>query len=94
MYAEIELVLDERVRPLLKSHGGNLQVLEVQNGIVRFKFLGHCAGCPAADLTNEALVQAELVGRVPGITSVVMVNNVSDDFLAEARRLIRSRHGG
>ncbi len=94
MYAEIEAVLDERVRPLLKSHGGNLEVLEVQNGTVRFKFLGCCAGCPAADLTNEALVQAELVGRVPGITSVVMVNGVSDDFLAEARRLMRARHGG
>ncbi len=94
MYDKIEAVLDERVRPLLRNHGGNLQVLEVQDGVVRFQFLGCCAGCPAADLTNEALVQAELIGRVPGITSVVMVNGVSDDFLAEARRLMRVRHGG
>ncbi|WP_312637114.1 NifU family protein [Oscillibacter sp.] len=94
MYDELEAVLDERVRPLLGNHGGDIKVLEVKDGVVHFRFLGACAGCPAADLTNEELVQNELVDWVPGITGAVMVNGVSDDVLNEARRLLHLRHGG
>ncbi|WP_312943136.1 NifU family protein [Oscillibacter sp.] len=92
MYEEIERVLSERVRPLLHLHGGDLEVLSVEKGIVRFRFLGHCAGCPAADLTNEELVQTELMAHFPNLSGAVMVQETSEDLLAQARALMRHRH--
>ena len=92
MLETIESVLNEHVRPLLKTHGGDIRVLEVMDGIVRFQFLGRCSGCPAADLTTEELVQSELVERVPGITRAVMVQDISDDLMAQAKDILRQRH--
>lgn len=92
MKQEIEAVLDEYVRPLLRTHGGDLEVLSVEDGVVRFKLLGHCAGCPAADLTNEDLIQAELTQRVPGVTRAVMVQEVNRELLDQAKALMGRRH--
>ena len=60
--------------------------------MVRFKLKGRCAGCPAADLTTEALIQSELVERVPGIRKAVLVQDISDELLDQARAIIRSHH--
>lgn len=92
MKQKIEAVLDEYVRPLLRTHGGNLEVLSVEDGVVRFKLLGHCAGCPAADLTNEELIQAELTQRVPGVTKAVMVQEVNQELLDQAKAIIGRHH--
>ena len=52
----IEEVLDEKVRPSLRAHGGEIQVDHLEDGVLYVKLLGQCAGCPSADLTNETLV--------------------------------------
>lgn len=92
MYPEIEAVLDEHVRPLLRAHGGEMEVLEVEDGIVRFKLKGQCAGCPAADLTTEELIQSALVEHLPYIKRAVLVHEVSPDLLEQARAILRDHH--
>lgn len=94
MYEEVEAVLNEHVRPLLHSHGGEMEVLEIADGIVRFRLKGHCAGCPAADLTTEELIQTELVERVPGIRQAILVQDISQELLDQAKEILRLRHGG
>lgn len=93
MREEIEAALDQYVRPTLRSHGGELEVADVSDGVVRFRFKGRCAGCPAADLTTEELIQSVLVERVPGVTQAVLIQDVSDELLEQARAVIRARHG-
>ncbi len=39
MYEDIEAVLDEHVRPLLRTHGGEMEIIEVEDGVVRFKLI-------------------------------------------------------
>lgn len=94
MYEEIEAVLNEHVRPLLGSHGGNIEVLSFEDGIVRFKLLGQCSGCPSADLTTEELIQTALTEHLPAVTSAVLVHEISEDLLAQARAILRGNHGG
>ncbi len=94
MYEEVEAVLDEYVRPLLLSHGGEMEVLEITDGIVRFRLKGRCAGCPAADLTTEELIQTELVERVPGIRQAILVQDISQALLDQAKEILRQRHEG
>ena len=86
----IEAILDEKVRPQLREHGGNLSVDRLENKVVYVKMMGQCAGCPSADLTTESIVEAELVAALPELVSrVVCVQEVSDELWAQAKRLIR-----
>ncbi len=90
---QIEAVLDEKVRPALRAHGGEIQVDHLEEGVLYVKLLGQCAGCPSADLTNETLVEAELVKALPEVVSkVVVVQTVSDELWEQAKRLLRDHH--
>ncbi|MEA4954912.1 MAG: NifU family protein [Pseudoflavonifractor sp.] len=89
---EIEKVLDEKVRPHLQEHGGELKSLSFEAGTYRFQFLGHCSGCPSAYLTTEEVVAEELKGAIPEIKEVILVQQVSEDLLAEARALMGRNH--
>ena len=50
---KIEAVLEEKVRPSLLAHEGNVQILEFTDGILKIRLTGQCAGCPSARLTTE-----------------------------------------
>ena len=90
---QVEAVLDEKVRPLLRTHGGNLQVDHLEDGVLYVKMMGQCAGCPSADLTNETLVEAELVKELPELVQkVAVIQTVSDELWEQAKRLIREHH--
>ena len=89
----IEEVLDRQVRPSLRAHGGEIQVDRLENKVLYVKLLGQCAGCPSADLTNETLVEAELVKALPELVErVTVVQTVSDELWEQAKRLLRDHH--
>ena len=89
----IEAVLDERVRPSLRAHGGEIEVDHCENGVLYVKLLGQCAGCPSADLTNETIVEAELTAALPELVRrVSVVQTVSDELWEQAKRLLRDHH--
>ena len=89
----IETVLDEKVRPALRAHGGEIAVDHLEDGVLYVKLLGQCAGCPSADLTNETLVEAELVKALPDLVQkVAVMQTVSDELWEQAKRLLRDHH--
>lgn len=89
----IETVLDEKVRPALRAHGGDITADRLENGVLYVKLLGQCAGCPSADLTNETLVEAELTAALPQLVrKVAVVQTVSDELWEQAKRLLRDHH--
>ena len=91
--SRIEAVLNERVRPYLRSHGGEIAVERLENGVLYVKMLGQCSGCPAADLTNETVVEEELVKAVPELVrKVAVVQTVSDELWEQAKRILREHH--
>ena len=91
--AVVESVLDEYVRPLLATHGGDMRVSRIEEGTVYFQMLGHCAGCAAADLTSEDLINKELVEHVPGVQRAVLENSVSPELIAQAMEILRKNRG-
>ena len=94
MYEEIEKVLDEEVRPYLRSHGGDMIIdsFTEKDGILRFKLTGACSGCPASDLTTEELINATLTEKLRYVKKTVLIQTVSDDILNQAREILRQRH--
>ena len=89
-WKRIESVLDEKVRPSLRAHGGEIAVDHLEDGVLYVKLLGQCAGCPSADLTNETLVEAELTRALPGLVrKVAVIQTVSDELWEQAKKLLR-----
>lgn len=86
--SQLEALLDQRVRPYLGEHGGNAELIDCHEGVLRIRLTGRCAGCPAADLTNEAIIESEVKQAFPEIRQVVLVQEVSPDLLAQAKTLM------
>ena len=94
MYEELEKILDTYVRPLLRTHGGDMQVVDFTDGVVKFKLHGHCAGCPAADFTTENLIQTELMEHMPEVKQAILIHEVSPSLWNEAQSILKQRHAG
>ncbi len=85
---QLEKVLDEKVRPSLALHSGNVEIYSFENNILRVKLTGQCSGCPSAHTTNEELIAAPIKETFPEIADVILVEGVSDDLLNFARRVL------
>lgn len=88
MRDQLEVLLEERVRPHLRSHGGEAEIISYEDGVLCLRLLGACSTCPAALLTNESLIEEELCKAVPELSRVVLQQDISDELLAQAKKLM------
>ena len=68
----VEVALDN-IRNALRVEGGDVQLIEIEDGLVKVKLQGSCAGCPFSQMTLKNFIEKELKKSVPGVTSVVSV---------------------
>ena len=74
MQKEIEKRLNEEVRPMLSTDGGDVKLIEVTaDGVVRVRLTGGCVGCPAAQITLGSIVENAIKSKVPGVKKVEAV---------------------
>jgi Fe/S biogenesis protein NfuA len=85
----IDTVLEERVRPLLRQHNGDIQILSFDQGVLRVKMTGMCHNCPSAVFETEQIVSEEIKTAVSAVHSVLLVTGVEDDLLQAARVLMK-----
>lgn len=67
---DVEVAL-EKIREGLRVDGGDVQLVDINDGIVKVKLQGHCAGCPFSQMTLKNFIEKELVKNVKGVKSVV-----------------------
>ena len=72
MREKIEAAL-ATIRPALQADGGDVELLEVDNGTVKVKLTGHCAGCPMASMTLKMGVERVVKEQVPEVTEVIAI---------------------
>jgi len=60
----------EGVRPYLRSHGGNVELLDVRDGVVRLRLQGSCHSCPSSSVTMQQTVEEAIYGKAPEVTAV------------------------
>ena len=65
----IEQALAE-LRPYLGSHGGDVELLGVDDGVVRLRMLGTCDGCPSSSVTLKLAVEGAVEAAAPEITAI------------------------
>ena len=69
---EIEKALDE-IRPFLQSDGGNIEIVSLENDIVKVRLLGNCIGCSVNQMTLKNGVEMTIKKYLPTIKQVVSV---------------------
>jgi len=63
------------VRPGIQSHGGDVELDSIRDGVAYVRLQGACNGCSMAAVTMRDGVEAALVGGVPGVTAVEVLPN-------------------
>ncbi len=72
MRDKVEAVLD-KIRPQLMMDGGNVELVEVNDGTVKVKLTGACGGCPMATITLKMGIEKILKQEIPEVKEVVAV---------------------
>jgi Fe-S cluster biogenesis protein NfuA len=65
----VELSL-EKIRPMLQRDGGDIELVEVNDGVVKVRLTGACKGCPMSQMTLKQGVEKLLLKEVPGLKEV------------------------
>ena len=63
----------EKIRPALQADGGNIELIDVTDGVVKVKLTGACGGCPMSQMTLKMGVERTLKQQVPEVKSVESV---------------------
>jgi len=71
-YENVDKVLDS-IRPALVADGGNVELVEVDDGTVKLRLQGACAGCPMSQMTLRMGIERELRKQLPDIKEVVSI---------------------
>jgi Fe-S cluster biogenesis protein NfuA len=64
----------EKARPYLKSHGGDVDLAGVRDGIVHLRLHGTCGSCPSSSITLKNAVEDALFEVAPDIVEIVSEN--------------------
>jgi Fe-S cluster biogenesis protein NfuA len=72
MEEQVSVVIDE-IRPLLQADGGDIELVGVEDGVVKVRLRGACAGCPGAQMTLKMAVERRIKSKVPEIQRVESV---------------------
>ncbi len=72
MLERVNTVLDT-IRPMLIADGGNVDLVSVEDGIVKLKLRGACGSCPMSQMTLRMGIERELKRQIPEVTQVLAV---------------------
>jgi Fe-S cluster biogenesis protein NfuA len=72
MKERVEAAL-EKIRPALQSDGGNVELVDVKDGVVSVRLTGHCGGCPMSTMTLKMGIERVVRSEVPEIKELVAV---------------------
>ena len=72
MKEKVQEVID-KIRPMLQRDGGDIQLIDVTDGIVKVKLQGACGSCPMSAMTLKMGVEKQLKQEVPEVKEVVSV---------------------
>src|SRR5688572_22761416 len=67
--ARVRTALEE-VRPYLDSHGGNVELVAVEDGTVRLRMEGSCSGCPSSAVTLKLAIEDAIRKHAPDVGEI------------------------
>jgi Fe-S cluster biogenesis protein NfuA len=68
----------DKVRPYLRSHGGDVEFVSADRGVVQIRLLGSCGSCPSSSITLKNAVEEALYEAAPDIVEIVADSTTSE----------------
>ncbi len=72
MRDKVEAALAQ-IRPALQADGGDVELVDVTEGVVKLKLKGACSGCPMAAITLKSGIERALKQQIPEVKEVIAV---------------------
>jgi len=72
MKERVEAALEE-IRPALQADGGDVELVDVTEGVVKVRLKGACSGCPMSTMTLKQGIERLLKERLPEVKEVIAV---------------------
>lgn len=69
MKEKVQEVLN-KIRPALQADGGDVELVDVEDGVVKVRLVGACAGCPMSQLTLANSVERVIKEQIPEVVRV------------------------
>ncbi|MBB6450199.1 Fe-S cluster biogenesis protein NfuA [Geomicrobium halophilum] len=63
----------EKLRPFLLRDGGDVELVGIEDGIVKVRLMGACGTCPSSTITLKAGIERALIEEVPGVVEIEQV---------------------
>lgn len=73
MISRIQEIIDSQIRPALQSDGGDIELVDVEDGIVKVRLVGACAHCPSSAMTLYQGVERMLMDMMPEVKGIEQV---------------------
>ena len=70
MKEQVQAVIT-KLRPMLQRDGGDIELVDVTDGVVKVRLTGACGSCPMSTMTLKMGVESALKKEVPGVREVV-----------------------
>lgn len=71
MIRKLEQLFDDQVRPALAAHGGNVEIVDLDNSTLFLRLQGGCQGCSSSTATLRDGIQTLVKQNFPEITEVI-----------------------
>ena len=59
-----------KIRPMLQADGGDVELVDIEDGVVKVRLKGACAGCPMSQVTLKNGIEKFLKQEIPEVVSV------------------------
>lgn len=73
----------DSVRPYLRSHGGNVELLDIRDGVVQLQLQGSCHHCPSSSVTMQQTIEEAIYGKAPEVIRVEVEKTDQEPVLAD-----------
>lgn len=67
----------EKVRPYLRSHGGNVELIGIEGDVVRLRLEGSCEGCPSSAMTLKLSIEEAICEAAPEVAGIISEGTAS-----------------
>ncbi len=75
MLHKLEKLFNDQVRPALGAHGGNVEIIDVDNDKLYLRFVGGCQGCSSSTATLRDGIQNLVKQNFPEIIDIIDVTD-------------------
>lgn len=89
LYSKVSMIFDTRINPMVAGHGGHVDLIDVQDGVVMLRMMGGCQGCGMASVTLKQGIETTLKQMAPEVAGVMDVTDHAsgtDPYFASSKK--------